>query len=97
MKKILSIILALIISNHVFGQIKSVNFDVVTNQINSGVPLPSEEPFYIKGTLPTNIKFVKVKVNRPGKSDKQAEEYVWKTAFDFQVSQYELDRYLPVL
>ncbi|GAB2615760.1 hypothetical protein [Belliella aquatica] len=90
MKKILFITLALIISNHVLGQIKSVNFDVVTNQINSGVPLPSEEPFYIKGTLPTNIKFVKVKVNRPGKSDKQAEEYVWKTAFDFQVSQYEL-------
>lgn len=90
MKKILPLIFVFTISNHVIGQITSVDFDVITNQINSGVPLPSEEPFYIKGTLPTNIKFVKVKVNRPGKSNKQAEEYVWKTAFDFQVSKYEL-------
>ncbi len=90
MKKLVALIFAFITVNHVHAQIKSVNFDVISNEINSGVALPAEEPFYIKGTLPRGIEFVKVKVNRPGKSEKQAESYGWKRAFDYEVNQYEL-------
>ncbi|MFD2037239.1 hypothetical protein ACFSKL_20745 [Belliella marina] len=90
MRKIFTILLALGVCSISFAQIKSVEYDVVSNQVNSGVPLPAEEPFYIRGTLPRNIEFVKVRVNRPGRNENQSDTYVWKTAFDFQVNQYEL-------
>ncbi|MDO9553429.1 hypothetical protein [Rhodonellum sp.] len=73
-----------------FAQIKHVNFDVVGNTVNDGNPMPAEEPFYIKGTLPQGIEFVKVKVFESGKSPSKADEYSWKTAFEFKVNQYEL-------
>ncbi|MCH7413662.1 hypothetical protein MM213_09210 [Belliella sp. R4-6] len=90
MKKIFIILLVFAVCSHSFAQIKSVEYDVVSNQVNSGVPLPAEEPFYIRGTLPRNIEFVKVKINRPGRNENQTEEYSWKTAFDFQINQYEI-------
>ncbi|ERM84509.1 hypothetical protein P872_25470 [Rhodonellum psychrophilum GCM71 = DSM 17998] len=73
-----------------FAQIKYVNFDVVGNTVNEGNPMPAEEPFYIKGTLPQGIEFVKVKVFESGKSPSKGDEYSWKTAFEFKVNQYEL-------
>ncbi|SNS69156.1 hypothetical protein SAMN06295967_11665 [Belliella buryatensis] len=90
MKKIIIFTILLLTFQISQAQIKSINYDVVSNEINSGVVLPAEEPFYIKGTLPRGIAYVKIRVNRPGKSSKQAENYDWKRAFDFEVNQYEI-------
>jgi len=73
-----------------YGQIQYVNYNVVSNEINERNPVPSEEPFYIQGTIPTNVEYVKVRVNRTGRNPALAEEYTWKAPFDFQVSNYEL-------
>ncbi|MCH7408263.1 hypothetical protein MM239_02560 [Belliella sp. DSM 111904] len=90
MKKLVLLTLLIGFISSSQAQIRSVAFDVVTNQINSGVALPAEEPFYIKGALPRDIEYVKVKVNRLGKGLKQAEVYEWKRAFNYEVNQYEL-------
>ncbi|MFN3800302.1 hypothetical protein [Belliella pelovolcani] len=90
MKKLLLFTICIISLQVSKAQIKSINYDVVSNEINSGVVLPAEEPFYIKGTLPRGIEYVKIRINRPGKSANQAESYDWKRAFDFEVNQYEI-------
>ncbi|MCH7400596.1 hypothetical protein ACFOUP_11545 [Belliella kenyensis] len=90
MKKLVLLTLLVGLMNFSQAQIKSVAFDVVANQINSGVALPAEEPFYIRGSLPRGIEYVKVRVNRPNKGLKQADTYEWKRAFDYEVNQYEL-------
>jgi hypothetical protein len=90
MKKLLLFTIFIFFYQFSHSQIKSINYDVVSNEINSGVVLPAEEPFYIKGTLPRGIEYVKIRVNRPGKSANQAESYDWKRAFDFEVNQYEI-------
>lgn len=87
---LVSLILLFIVTFQVAAQIKSVVYNVVNNEVNSNNPLPSEEPFFIRGSLPSGIDLVKVKVNRSGKNENLAEEYTWKRAFDFEVSQYEL-------
>ncbi|EOZ96712.1 hypothetical protein A33Q_2022 [Indibacter alkaliphilus LW1] len=87
---ILGVFILFSVSLFSHAQIKSVTYNVVNNEINSNNPLPSEEPFFIKGTLPEGIDLVKVIVNRTGKNERLAEEYFWKRAFEFPVSQYEL-------
>lgn len=72
------------------AQIKTVSYNVVNNEINSNNPLPSEEPFFIRGILPKDIQMVSVVMNRSGKNPNRADEYSWKRAFDFEVSQYEI-------
>ena len=90
--KPLQLCLAVLIFNSTMalGQIKTVNYNVVNNEINSNNPLPSEELFFIKGILPTTIELVQVNLNRTGKNPNRSEAYIWKKAFDFEVSQYEL-------
>lgn len=91
MKKILTLTLVILFgAASTFAQIKHVNFDVVGNAVNEGNPLPAEEPFYVNGTLPQGIEFVKVKVYRSGKNPSSGNEYSWKTAFEYKVNQYEL-------
>jgi hypothetical protein len=72
------------------AQIQHVTYDVVNNEINERNPVPSEEPFFIQGRLPTNIEFVKVFVYRSGRSPRDGNEYTWRSAFDFETPQYEL-------
>ncbi|MDN3668156.1 hypothetical protein QWY93_02255 [Echinicola jeungdonensis] len=92
MKHVLLFSLGLILftSSSVLGQIKSVYYNVPQGQINEGNPLPSEEPFYIKGRLPGGIEMVTAKIYRSSKTSLQAEEYYWKKPFDFAVSEYEI-------
>ncbi|HSJ68152.1 MAG TPA: hypothetical protein VK921_10775 [Anditalea sp.] len=73
-----------------YAQIKYVNYNVVSNELNERNPVPSEEPFYIQGRIPTNVEYVKVKVYRSGRNPSQGFEYTWKVPFDFPVSNYEL-------
>lgn len=72
------------------AQIKSIYYNVVSNELNNSNPIPSEEPFFVKGRLPVGIEMVKVSVNRAGKNENRAVFYEWKRAFDFEVSEYEL-------
>ncbi|RZS96198.1 hypothetical protein [Cecembia calidifontis] len=73
-----------------FGQIKSIYYNVLANELNNSNPIPSEEPFFVKGRLPSGIEMVKVSVNRAGKNENRAIFYEWKKPFDFEVSEYEL-------
>jgi len=92
MKKISTLLLLVQISIlHIgYAQIKSVNYDVVNNQINEGTPLPSEEVFYIKGQIPEGIAVVMGKIYSSSKNGKNANTYTWKRPFEFNVSQFEL-------
>ena len=91
MKKIiLTIILGFFTVQTLKAQIKTVNYNVVNNEINSNNPLPSEEPFFVRAMLPKDIEMVSVVLNRSGKNIKWGDEYTWKKAFDFEVSQYEV-------
>lgn len=89
MKKLFTYLILFFIIPFTYGQIQYVNYNVVSNEINERNPVPSEEPFYIQGTIPTNVEYVKVRVYRTGRPS-QAEEYTWKAPFDFPVSNYEL-------
>lgn len=91
MKRILVLMILVFFSVETLkAQIKTVSYNVVNNEINSNNPLPSEEPFFIRGILPKDIQMVSVVMNRRGKNLKNADEYSWKRAFDFEVSQYEI-------
>jgi len=91
MKNFLAFIILILVTAHALkAQIKTVNYNVVNNEINSNNPLPSEEPFFIRGILPRDIEMVSINLNRSGKNPNRAEQYTWKRAFDFEVSQYEV-------
>ncbi len=82
--------LFLLLTSTALAQIKSAYFNVAQNQINEGNPLPSEEPFYLKGRLPGGIEMVVANIYKSSRSKKQAEEYHWKKPFDFAVNEYEI-------
>ncbi|AWW29736.1 hypothetical protein DN752_06155 [Echinicola strongylocentroti] len=92
MKKFTIIFLLGLVCTYQFavGQIKSVHYDVVRNQINEGNPLPSEEIFYIKGIIPDGISYIEGKVYPSSKNLDKAETYTWKQPFSFEVNQYEI-------
>ncbi|WP_026952231.1 hypothetical protein [Algoriphagus mannitolivorans] len=62
----------------------TVNLDLIQNRINGGMPLPSEEKFYIQGAIPSEIKLVKVELFPSKKSDKSKKTYFWKPPFGYQ-------------
>ncbi|QDH81371.1 hypothetical protein FKX85_20985 [Echinicola soli] len=92
MKHFTTLLLLGVLCSHqiVQAQIKSVQYDVVRNQINEGNPLPSEEIFYIKGIIPEGISYIESKVYQSSKNINKAETYTWKQPFNFQVNQYEI-------
>ena len=80
----------ILFSNEVAAQIKIVNYDILTNEINGNMPMPSEDIFFVKGALPKNIELVEVRVLRGGKSSNIERTYSWEKPFDFEISQFEL-------
>ncbi|MFC0264705.1 hypothetical protein [Fontibacter flavus] len=91
MKKIYFIaFLFFVLINSTNAQIKSISYNVINNELNSSNPLPSEEVFFIKGTLPDQIEFIRVSINKAGKNENRAKSYEWKKAFDFPVSEFEV-------
>ena len=80
----------ILFSNEVAAQIKIVNYDILTNEINGNMPMPSEDIFFVKGALPKNIELVEVRVLRGGKSSNIEKTYSWEKPFDFEISQFEL-------
>jgi hypothetical protein len=73
-----------------FAQHKVISYNVVTQQINEGLPIPSEEPFFVAGDLPKDIKMVKLALYRDRKRKNPTQEATWKKPFDFPVTKYEL-------
>lgn len=91
MNRIFVCFLCLILfSNEVAAQIKIVNYDILTNEINGNMPMPSEDIFFVKGALPKNIELVEVRVLRGGKSSNIEKTYSWEKPFNFEISQFEL-------
>jgi hypothetical protein len=90
MKNLLILCLILTLPLQVIGQIKSVTFSPEKNQINSGLPLPSEERFLIDGVLPRGIRRVEVKIYKANKKITTAESYIWKAAYLSNPSAFEI-------
>lgn len=90
MKNLLIVCLILALPMEVVGQLKSVSFSPEKNQINSGLPLPSEERFLIDGLLPEGIRRVEVKIFKTNKKISSAETYNWKAAYLSKPSQFEI-------
>lgn len=72
------------------AQIKSVELDVVKNQINSGLPLPSEETFYVSGSLPKGVKLVELTLYRYNKPKSTGKMYSWKAPYQFESNRFEI-------
>lgn len=89
MKKLLCVLL-LVLPKIILGQVESVSFDIIKNQINNGMPLPAEQPFYIKGLLPKGVRMVLLDVHRGKLRDTPDHRYLWKAPFDFRVEDYEI-------
>lgn len=72
------------------AQIRSIELDVVKNQINSGLPLPSEETFYISGILPQGVKLVELTIFRSNKDRSTGQTYTWRAPYQFGSNRYEI-------
>ena len=72
------------------AQIKSVELDVVKNQINSGLPLPSEETFYVSGSLPKGVKLVELTLYKYNKPRSTGKVYSWKAPYQFESNRFEI-------
>ncbi|MBD3631083.1 hypothetical protein [Cyclobacterium sp.] len=72
------------------AQDQSVSFSPERNQINSGRPLPAENPFYIEGNLPDGVKRVKLKIFKSKKNENLADSYSWKAAYLSKPQNYEI-------
>ncbi|TFV95788.1 hypothetical protein E4S40_06080 [Algoriphagus kandeliae] len=87
MKKLLVLFLAFnLLNQNSWSQeaLTTVNLDLIQNKINGGMPLPSEEKFYIRGAIPRTIELVKVEIYLSKKSSKTENIYFWKAPFGYQ-------------
>lgn len=86
MKKLLLVILVWAFSQtYSWSQeaISSINLDLIQNKLNGGLPLPSEEKFYVQGAIPSSIELVKIEIYPSKKSKKSGYTYFWKTPFGY--------------
>lgn len=72
------------------AQMRSIELDVVKNQVNSGLPLPSEETFYISGILPEGVRLVELTISRSNKDKSSARSYSWRAPYQFKSNRYEI-------
>ncbi len=90
MKKYLWIVVLVLLSVSVQAQHQSILFSTEKNQLNGGLPLPSEAPFYVEGNLPTGIKRVELKIFKSKKNENQADFYFWKAPYQSSSQNYEI-------
>lgn len=90
-KLLLPLLMLLGIQSFSFAQesLTTVNLDLIQSKINGGMPLPSEEKFYIRGAIPSSIELVKVKVYPSKKSEKSGLTYLWKAPFGYQENSFQ--------
>ncbi|WP_158861209.1 hypothetical protein [Lunatibacter salilacus] len=73
-----------------FSQIKTVEYSGAKNQLNGGLPLPSEEIFNIQGRIPSSVRLVTMDIYRSRKSDNSGNSYKWKTPYLQESELFEL-------
>ncbi|PZX51924.1 hypothetical protein [Algoriphagus chordae] len=91
MKK--TLLLALVFGIGVMGlraQVTTINLDLITGEINGGMPLPAEEEFYIRGAIPEKIEMVKLIIYPSKRSEKAAYTYFWKAPFGYKDLSYQV-------
>lgn len=76
----------------IFGhsQVKTVEYSAAKNQLNAGLPLPSEEIFIIQGRIPSSVRLVTMEIFRSRKSEKASISYTWKTPYLQESELFEL-------
>lgn len=72
------------------AQIKTIAYSAAKNQLNSGLPLPSEEIFVIQGRIPKSVRLVTMDIFRSRKSDNSGISYTWKTPYLQESELFEL-------
>ncbi|MFC5624686.1 hypothetical protein [Algoriphagus winogradskyi] len=77
-------------SQEIKAQVTTVNLDLITGKINGGKPLPTEEEFYIQGSIPEKIEMVKLLIYPSKKTDKAGYTYFWKAPFGYDDLSYHL-------
>lgn len=90
MKEIIWVLALLVSPILVQAQHQSIAFSTEKNQLNGGLPLPSEAPFYIEGALPEGIKRVELQVFKSKKNENQADFYFWKAPYQSSPQNYEI-------
>ncbi|MDN3690686.1 hypothetical protein [Cyclobacterium jeungdonense] len=90
MKEIIWILSLLVSPLMLQAQHQSIAFSTEKNQLNGGLPLHSETPFYIEGTLPPGIKRVELKIFKSNKNENQADFYFWKAPYQSSPKNYEI-------
>ncbi|GMQ24155.1 hypothetical protein Aoki45_08370 [Algoriphagus sp. oki45] len=93
MKTILCFLfLVLFMAEGVRGQeaLTTISLDLIQNKINGGKPLPSEEKFYIRGSIPKEVEMVKVSLYPSKKSEKSGQTYFWTPPFGYKKLDFQL-------
>ncbi|SFB31341.1 hypothetical protein [Algoriphagus aquimarinus] len=91
MKKIL--LLVMVFGFGVTGlraQVTTINLDLITGQINGGLPLPAEDEFYIRGAIPEKIEMVKLIIYPSKRTEKAGHTYFWKAPFGYKDLSYQV-------
>lgn len=73
-----------------YSQIKTVEYSAAKNQLNAGLPLPSEESFIIQGRIPSSVRLVTMELFRSRKSENDGYSYKWKTPYLQESELFEL-------
>lgn len=68
----------------------TINLDLIRSQLNGGMPIPSEEKFYVRGAIPSQIELVKLTIYPSKKSPKAGYTYFWKVPFGYQELAFQI-------
>lgn len=98
MKKALSILLFVLFFDlgNAFAQIKKINLDLISGELNGGLPIPAEEQFAITGAVPDEIQMVKLTLYPSKKTDKVAATYFWKAPFGYTDQSFQINVDYPL-
>jgi hypothetical protein len=72
------------------GQIKTVNYNVITNQLNADLALPAEENFKITGVAPTDMDWVEVRIYKKKVGKQPDNIYHWRRPFGQPIREFDV-------
>lgn len=90
MTRISFILLSFALSFNLLAQIKTVNYNILGNQLNEGLALPAEEKFAITGIIPSEIDWVEAHIHKGRIRNEPVQVLIWKRPFAQPVPQFEL-------
>lgn len=74
----------------IVSQSKTIDYSLLDNKINSGLAIPAEESFTLKGILPGDVVLVKTNVFRDRIKNNPDYSYQWKKPFDYKVKEFNI-------